>query len=135
LAAPSSYSPSPKAEAKRAFDEGLTHQKAERFQEAIKAYEASLRYDENQPEALNNLGFCYKSLKRYQRAISYYRTAIRLRPDFAEAHEYLGEAYIGLGKLDLARKEYQWLKKSGSDEAEELKVKIDEAAAAAPSKP
>ena len=130
-ALPSRQSPSGEEQARASFQKGLQHQEAKQFQEAIDAYQDSLRYDPNQAEALSNLGFCYRKLKRYERAISYYKDAIRLTPDLAEAHEYLGEAYVEMGKPKLAVREYETLRKLGSDEADELKEKIDAAQAAA----
>ena len=130
-ALPSRESPSEQEQAQTSFKEGLRHQEAKRFQEAIDAYQASLQHDPDQAETLNNLGFCYKALKRYQKAIGYYKDAIRLQPDLAEAHEYLGEAYLEMGKPKLAMQEYETLRKLGSDEADELKEKIDAAQAAA----
>ena len=130
-ALPSPESPSETEQARASFNEGLRHQEAKRFQEAIDAYQTSLRHDPDQAEALSNLGFCYKALKRYQKAIGYYKDAIRLKPDLAEAHEYLGEAYLEMGKPKLALQEYETLRKLGSDEADELKEKIDAAQAAA----
>ena len=102
-ALPSQRTPSQKEQARASFEEGHRHQQAKRYQQAIQAYEASLRDDPNQAETLNNLGFCYKSLKRYQKAIGFYQDALRLNPDLAEAHEYLGEAYVELGKLPLGQ--------------------------------
>lgn len=130
-ALPSRESPNDQEQARTSFEEGLRDQEAKRFQEAIDAYQASLQRDPDQAEALSNLGFCYKSLKRYQKAIGYYKDAIRLKPDLAEAHEYLGEAYLEMGKPKLALQEYETLRKLGSDEADELKEKIDAAQAAA----
>lgn len=124
-ALPSQRTPSQKEQARASFEEGHRHQQAKRYQQAIQAYEASLRDDPNQAETLNNLGFCYKSLKRYQKAIGFYQDALRLNPDLAEAHEYLGEAYVELGKLPLAEREYDRLLKLDPREAGELKQKID----------
>jgi len=122
-------------DAVRYFAEGLRHQEAKRFAEAISAYEQSLKHDARQAEALSNIGFCYKSLGRYHKAITYYKDAIHLDPQLAEAHEYLGEAYLGLGKLDLAKREYQRLLELDPEEAEELKEKIDDYAAGAAQPP
>ena len=124
-AATSERTPSAEPQAQASFQEGYRHQQAKRYQEAIQAYETSLRHDPHQAEALSNLGFCYKSLKRYQKAVGYYKNAIRLKPDLAEAHEYLGEAYLELGRIELAEREYHTLVKLKSDEAEELKEKIE----------
>ncbi len=88
-ALPSKQTPNHQNEARRAFDEGYHHQKAGHFAAAIQSYEASLRDDPHQAEALNNIGFCYKSLKEYQKAIRHYKDALELEPKLAEAHEYL----------------------------------------------
>ena len=126
-ALPSKRTPSANHQAKTAFNQGYQAQKAGHYQEAIEAYEESLRYDSKQAEALNNVGFCYKSLKRYQKAIGYYKEALAINPQLAEAHEYLGEAYLGLGKLELAKREYKVLRTLDPHEARELKEKLDAA--------
>jgi tetratricopeptide (TPR) repeat protein len=125
LALPSPRTQSPKETAQASFQKGYRHQQAKRYEEAIQAYEESLRDDPSQAEALSNLGFCYKSLKRYQKAVGFYQDAIRLKPDLAEAHEYLGEAYLELGRLALAEREYHVLLTLDPHEAEELKEQID----------
>lgn len=125
LALPSERTPSTEEQARTLFQAGLRHQRAKRYQEAIQAYEESLRHDPKQAEALSNLGFCYKSLKRYQKAVGFYKDAIRLNPNLAEAHEYLGEAYVELGRITLAEQEYDILRTLDPDEAKELKRKID----------
>ena len=125
LALPSKRTPSSDEAARASFQEGYRHQQAKRYQEAIQAYEESLRRDPNQAEALSNLGFCYKSLKRYQKAVGFYQDAIRLKPDLAEAHEYLGEAYLALGRIALAEREYNVLVTLDPKEAHELKEQID----------
>ena len=123
-ALPSPASPSADERARSSFQTGYRHQQAQQYEDAIRAYEESLRRDPKQAEALSNLGFCYKALKRYQKAIGYYKDAIRLKPDLAEAHEYLGEAYLELGRIPLAEREYNTLVTLKSDEADELKEKI-----------
>lgn len=125
LALPSKNSPTQDDKAKRLFDEGLMRQQDKRFSEAITAYRRSLKIDPKQPEALNNIGFCYKSIKQFDAAVDYYKQALRLNPQLADAHEYLGEAYIGLGKKELAEKEYQALLPIDPKEAGELKEKIE----------
>lgn len=119
-------------QAKGLFAEGLQRQQEKRFPEAIQAYERALRYDPNQSTTLNNLGFCYKSMGKYHKAVTYYRQALSIDPQLAEAYEYLGEAYLSMGKIDLAKLQYRKLLKLNSEEAAELKEKIDEQETAAP---
>ena len=75
-ALPSKQTPSHQDEARRAFEKGYRHQKAGHFAAAIQSYGASLRDDPHQAEALNNIGFCYKSLKEYHKAIRYYKDCL-----------------------------------------------------------
>ena len=127
LAFPSRQTPTESEQAQAAFKKGYHHQKAGRYQEAIEAYEKSLKHDPKQAEALNNVGFCYKSLKRYQKAIGFYKEALSINPQLAEAHEYLGEAYLAIGKRELAQREYQALLELDPKEAHELKEQLDAA--------
>lgn len=124
-ALPSKSTPTANNKAKQLFDEGLMRQQDKRYAEAVTAYRRSLKIDPSQPQALNNIGFCYKSMKQYDKAVDYYQQALRLDPRLAEAHEYLGEAYLGLGKKALAEKEYRILLSLDSKEAAELKEKIE----------
>ncbi len=125
MALSSKKSPSSDEKIKGFFAEGLQRQQEKRYPEAIMVYRRSLKLDPNQPETLNNLGFCYKAMKEYKKAVDYYQQALRLNPKLAEAHEYLGEAYVQLGQIELARKEYQTLLALDPKEAAQLKEKID----------
>ncbi|MBI4340812.1 MAG: tetratricopeptide repeat protein [Candidatus Omnitrophica bacterium] len=107
------------------FAEGHQRQHEKRYAEAITAYRRALKVDPDQPETLNNIGFCYKELKDYKNAVRYYKDALRLNPKLAEAHEYLGEAYVQMGRLELAEQSYLTLLALDPEEAEELKEKID----------
>ena len=125
MASPSKKSFDPDQQVKALFAEGLQRQQEKRYPEAIMVYRRALKLDPNQPETLNNLGFCYKAIKEYKKAVDYYQQALRLNPKLAEAHEYLGEAYVQLGRMDLAQQEYQTLLALDPKEAAELKEKID----------
>ncbi len=125
MALPSRKTSSPDQQAKALFAEGQQRQQEKRYGEAITAYRRAIKLDPNQPETLNNIGFCYKEMKEYKKAIAYYKEALRFNPKLAEAHEYLGEAYLQMGQLKLAEEEYQTLLALDSDEAKELREKID----------
>ena len=126
MALPSKKSPSSDEQIKSLFAEGVERQQDKRYPEAIMVYRRALKLNPNQPETLNNLGFCYKAMKEYKKAIDYYQQALRLNPNLAEAHEYLGEAYVQLGEMALARQEYQTLLALDPKEAAELKEKIEQ---------
>lgn len=110
------------------FYEGLQRQQEQRYAEAIMAYRRAIKLNPNQPQTLNNLGFCYKQMRDYKKAVDYYKQALALKPDLAEAHEYLGEAYVQMGKLDLAREQHQILLALNAEQAKELEAKISAAA-------
>ncbi len=129
VAFPSKETPSPDIQAKRLFAEGQQRQQEKRYAEAITAYRRAIKLDPNQPETLNNIGFCYKEMKEYKKAIEYYKDTLRLNPKLAEAHEYLGEAYLQAGQGELAQQEYQTLLALDPRAAGELKEKIDAHAA------
>lgn len=125
---PSDRTSSAEEQAKRHFAEGRMHQHGQRWRMAIDAYEQSLKHDQDQAEAHNNLGFCYKSLGEFARAVTHYKDALRLNPGLAEAYEYLGEAYLGMGKIDLAKQQLRRLKQLDAGLAQELEAEIEEAA-------
>ncbi len=125
VAAPSKQVQSSDEKIKGYFAEGLQRQQEKRYPEAIMVYRRAIKLDANQPETLNNLGFCYKQMREYKKAVEYYKQALALKPDLAEAHEYLGEAYVQLGQLALAKQEYETLLKLDPKEAKELREKIE----------
>ena len=124
-AAPSKQVQSSDEKIKGYFGEGLQRQQEKRYPEAIMVYRRAIKLDPNQPETLNNLGFCYKQMRDYKKAIECYKQALTLKPGLAEAHEYLGETYVELGELELAKQEYETLLKLNPEEAKELHEKIE----------
>lgn len=58
---------------------------AERFQEAIAAFDQSIALDSNYYKAWNNRGNALCGLKRYAEALASYDRAIALRPDYHQA--------------------------------------------------
>ncbi len=125
VAAPSKQVQSSDEKIKGYFGEGLQRQQEKRYPEAIMVYRRAIKLDPNQPETLNNLGFCYKQMRDYKKAIECYKQALTLKPGLAEAHEYLGETYVELGELELAKQEYETLLKLDPKEAKELYEKIE----------
>ena len=70
--------------------------------EAIGHYEAALRLDAGNADALNNLGGALCELGRYREADEYFRAAIRMRPAYPEAHANLGALLRARGDLEEA---------------------------------
>lgn len=59
--------------------------------------------DENNPSALNGLGYTNRKLGQLERGIGYYKLALAIDPDYLLAREYLGEGYVMAGQIDLAK--------------------------------
>ena len=102
---------------------GLTHAKARRYCDALKAFERSLRIvqlsyglgSDLAAEICLNLGSVYSEMGGYREAISQFETAIDIRATsqtieftkLAEAHVGLGDAHLKVGRLELARNSFQ----------------------------
>ena len=71
------------------FAEGLQRQQEKRYPEAIMVYRRALKLIPNQPETLNNLGFCYEQMKDGKKALVYYTQALLLKPDLTEAQAFV----------------------------------------------
>ena len=70
---------------------------ANRWNEAINAYDKALELNPNDASAFNNRGFAYSNLGKYRQAILDYDRAIELNPKDADAYYNRGNAYSRLG--------------------------------------
>ncbi|WP_171946480.1 tetratricopeptide repeat protein [Hyphomicrobium sp. CS1GBMeth3] len=61
--------------------------------------------DDNNPRALNAMGFATRRLGDVDGALPYYRRALALEPDYVQAREYLGEAFLVKGDVTNARQQ------------------------------
>ncbi len=78
------------------LDEGNTHYDAERYKEAIAAYDHAIALDPNYAAAYNNRGKAYLELKEYRLAIADYDRAIQIDPNYVKAYFNRGNAYSDL---------------------------------------
>lgn len=86
------------AEAKKYREEGEAFYKARRYNEAIEAFNHSLRLNPAQPVVHFNLGVVYGDLQQYEEAIKAYREAVRLKSDYPLAYFNMGNAYTDTGE-------------------------------------
>ena len=112
-------------EAKIYFEEGLAHEQAGRYTDAIKAYNQSRKYKRQQTAVFNHLAVCHTHLRRYKRAAEHYAHSLWLNPKQVKVRAALGELYVTMKKLPLATKEYHTLRFLDAGAAEALKHKID----------
>jgi len=63
---------------------------AQRFSEAIDAYEHALTLDPKNVSVRVDLGTCYRGIGKFDKAVEEYRKAIKINPNFPNAHRNLG---------------------------------------------
>ncbi|RPJ45402.1 MAG: tetratricopeptide repeat protein [Candidatus Latescibacterota bacterium] len=73
-----------------------------RGEEALREYEAALRYRPDSDKAHNNIGLAAAAAGRYEEAVRHYREAIRLNPRSTSARGNLGLALLSLGRTEEA---------------------------------
>jgi tetratricopeptide (TPR) repeat protein len=119
----------PTATAKTALDwynAGYDASQAEKYQEGVRDFRKAVSLNRDYAEAYNMLGYCLRRLGNIKESITDYKKALALKPDFPEAREYYGEAQLQDGNLAGAMEQYNILQQSGSEQARDLAVKIEE---------
>ncbi len=87
-----------------AFDLGLQHMKAGRYQQAAAAFEDYLEGKPRSAPAWQNLGYCYSKLGKTEKAISAYEKALELDSNRHGVASSLGFLYLDAGRVsDAAR--------------------------------
>ena len=90
------------------LDRGWTLAYAGKYQLAMDTFK--LVADDNNPSALNGLGYTHRKLGQLDRGIGYYKLALAIDPDYLLAREYLGEGYVMAGQIDLAKQQLSQIK-------------------------
>ena len=85
---------------------GLTLQKDDEYEEAIKHYDKAIRSNPQFAEAYNNRGTAKDELGRHGEAIADYTGAIRIKPQFAESYYNRGTTKDELGRHEEAIADY-----------------------------
>jgi Tfp pilus assembly protein PilF len=85
---------------------GITQLQLNRWTEARKSFEKSIKIDKKYSKAYNNLAVVHYQNKKYGRAIKYYKRAIEMEPDNASYYGNLGSAYFAKKDLDKAVQNY-----------------------------
>ena len=86
---------------------GITELMMQRYGEAKKAFERSIKADRKFADAYNNLGVVYYEEKRYSPAIKQYDKAIEIEGTSASFYSNLGAAYFAKRKFEPAIVAYQ----------------------------
>ncbi len=95
--------------------------KKEKFEEAVKEFEAALALDPNNVVVENWLGYCHQQLgfnfqrqdkqdqavAEFEKAIHNFERAVELDPDYAEGHNNVASVYQQLSRYDKAEEGYK----------------------------
>ena len=100
------------------FIRGIVKSALGLYQDAIVAFEISLRLKSDYPEAYAGLGKAKVGLGQYSDAIADYDTAIQLKPDYSDAYAGRGLAKVELGQYTEAIKDYDTAIQLEPDDAE-----------------
>jgi serine/threonine protein kinase len=100
------------------MDEGFDHGEAERYIEALAAYDQAVRLDPTDVEALNNRGTALERMGHYEEALAVYDLAMKLDPTFATVHYNRGYALRKLKRYEEALAEYDQAVKLDPDDVE-----------------
>jgi len=102
------------------FNLGVAYRRLGRYPEAVEAYRQALEIRPDLAEVHNDLGVTYGQLRWYEEAIKACSRAVNIKPDYADAYYNLGIAYLLSGQADLARRQFEVLKKLDSEQADRL---------------
>jgi tetratricopeptide (TPR) repeat protein len=86
---------------------GITELLMQRFKEARKSFERSIRADRKYADAYNNLGVIYYETRKYGSAVKQYQKAIQIDQESASFYNNLGAAYFSKRQFDPAVAAYQ----------------------------
>ncbi len=102
-----SYKRAPRDSAEVWNKMGVAYQLMFNTDEAVRCYQAALRFDSKNPVVLNNIGTIYTTQKRYGTAERMFRKALKHDPTSAVVHKNLGTALLAEHKYAKGWQSYQ----------------------------
>lgn len=93
-------------ELKAALSEGNTLYEAQRYEEAIAAYQAIVEANPDAYVIYKNIGNCYFQLQKYEEAEKYYQKILEKEPENADALLLIGNTYANRGQDEKAMEWY-----------------------------
>lgn len=70
----------------------MARHRVEAYEDAIKYYELSYRYDKKNISALSSIGYCYERLKRYDKALEYYERYLKVGKKGSSGYRFVEES-------------------------------------------
>ena len=95
----------PKLDPETRFDQGLTHLRDGRVDQAIEAFKAAVKGDAKNAYFHKGLGQAYLAKREWSKAADAFRQALEVNPYYADVHNDLGTALLLGGKREEARQE------------------------------
>jgi len=81
---------------------GLANFSLGRYNDALKAFQKTVKLDQNNPEYLNNLGIIFEKQQNWYCAIKAYKNALNLRPNFVEAIYNIANVFKAQKKFEIS---------------------------------
>lgn len=116
-----------RANAVRAYNEGVALLVARKFPQAQSRLEAALLLDDQFAEAHNNLAYALRMQGRqnFAASLAHYNRAVELKPDLAQAYMYRGVLFVQQGDLVRARQDLERLRRLDAKLASELERVVE----------
>ena len=70
----------------------MSRHRIDQYEDAIKYYELSYKYDPKNISALSSIGYCYERLKNYKKALEYYERYIKLGKPGSAGYKFVEES-------------------------------------------
>ena len=120
-----------RANAVRAYNEGVALLVARKFPQAQSRFEAALLLNEQFAEAHNNLAYALRMQGRqnFAASLAHYNRAVELKPDLAQAYMYRGVLFVQQGDLVRARQDLERLRRLDPKLASDLERVVEGASA------
>jgi len=101
---------------------GITYQRMGKWEQALEEYRRLAEEGSDSYEVFNYMGIVYGKLGNRQEALQAFNHAVRLNPAYYPAYFNRANLYEAEGNIDLAAKEYQFIKENaaGKPETEEF---------------
>jgi tetratricopeptide (TPR) repeat protein len=104
------------------LNRGLTYEKLNRYQDAMKDYLVYLKYEQNNDAVYSSVGICNQALLKYKESISWFDKAISMKPQEGIYFLNRSYSYYALKEIEKAKADAQNAQQLGVQVANEYLV-------------
>lgn len=97
---------------------GVAYQRMKRFERALEVYHKIAKKEPGSYQVFSNVGIVQMELGDHAKAIMALEHSIKLKPDYFPAYFNLAKVYLVQGKVDLAVKQYEFIRENASKKPE-----------------